>query len=742
VAVTPRRARPWHYLLAVALVAAVYFAQSALRPLIGPDVPVVIMLALAVVAAAWAGGVGPGLLATLLALVAAQRLSLKPDTEVAISASGYALRVVMFGLLGILISALSELRRKAVAHVEASAETVATEVRARRDAEERFRRIVETAMEGVWEVDAEGRTVYANRRLEEMFGYGAGEMMGLRALDLVAPGGEEEALAEWEKRRRGVANAGSDGELEMRRKDGSTFWIQSTATPMHDADRTFVGACAMVTDATSRREAERALHAGEARRITELEVVRVRATLEEAYPRLLETIGKGLHWDTGALWLVDTDANALRCASLWRQESIGPEFASVTSRLTFSPGVGLPGRVWTSGEAAWVSDVSADRNFPRELTAAESGLNTGFAFPVLIGSECIGVADFYCRRRRPVEPDVVEGASAIGSQIGLFVNRKRGEEERGIILQREQLARQEAEAANRAKDEFLATLSHELRTPLNAIVGWAHLLRTGQLDAGAAGRAIAVIDRNARAQSQIIADVLDVSKIVMGKLRLAVGPVAMAPVVDSAIEALRPAADAKGVRIETAFDPNEALVSGDADRLRQVAWNLLSNAVKFTPQGGRVLVQIRRTGSHVELRVEDTGAGVPSEFLPHVFERFRQSDQSTTRRHGGLGLGLALVRHLVELHGGSVSASSAGENKGAAFAVRLPLMMAPAAKLKASSAATATPMAAAVPPAATTTAKSQAAMPATAIPAAAPPAAPAATAVEIGPDDTPLARES
>jgi PAS domain S-box-containing protein len=255
----------------------------------------------------------------------------------------------------------------------------------------------------------------------------------------------------------------------------------------------------------------------------------------------------------------------------------------------------------------------------------------------------------------------------VGSAVDI-TERRRAQDERERLLQ-------EAEAASRAKDQFLATLSHELRTPLNAVVGWAHMLRSGKLDEPATARAIETIDRNARAQSQLISDILDISRIVSGKLRLNVRPVDLTPVVEAALDTVRPSAEAKGIRLQAILDPAAGPVSGDADRLQQVIWNLLANAIKFTPRHGRVQVRLARINSHVEVRVEDTGMGIAPEFMPHVFEVFRQRDGSPSRQHGGLGLGLALVKHLVELHGGSVECASPGEGMGAVFSVKLPLMI-------------------------------------------------------------------
>ncbi|MBV8780962.1 MAG: PAS domain S-box protein [Phycisphaerae bacterium] len=255
-----------------------------------------------------------------------------------------------------------------------------------------------------------------------------------------------------------------------------------------------------------------------------------------------------------------------------------------------------------------------------------------------------------------------------------ITDRRQAEAEREELLARERAARGEAEQANRMKDEFLATLSHELRTPLNAILGWIQILRSGGTEEEIA-EGLAIIERNARAQTQIIDDLLDMSRIISGKIRLDVQKVELAETVEAAIGTVRPAAVAKDIRIQAILDPLPHPVSGDPNRLQQVFWNLLSNAVKFTPKGGRIQVRQQRINSHIEVSVHDSGAGISSEFLPHVFDRFRQADASTARRHGGLGLGLAIVKQLVELHGGFVQAASDGLDKGSTFTVVLPQMV-------------------------------------------------------------------
>jgi signal transduction histidine kinase len=251
--------------------------------------------------------------------------------------------------------------------------------------------------------------------------------------------------------------------------------------------------------------------------------------------------------------------------------------------------------------------------------------------------------------------------------------REWAEQERARLLDLEQVARKQAEEANRTKDEFLATLSHELRTPLNAILGWVQVLRMGKLDPAAAGKALETIERNARSQAQLIADLLDVSRIITGKLRLDFKPVDLRRIIDSALESVRPAADAKGIALDLSISPLASPVLGDSDRLQQVTWNLLSNAIKFTSRGGAVAVRLREAGGNAVIQVSDSGIGIRPDFLPYVFDRFRQAEGSITRTHGGLGLGLSIVRHLIELHGGTAEVESAGEGQGATFIIRLPL---------------------------------------------------------------------
>ena len=291
--------------------------------------------------------------------------------------------------------------------------------------------------------------------------------------------------------------------------------------------------------------------------------------------------------------------------------------------------------------------------------------------PLVLHERAIGA--LVARAAAGISADTAEGLHAVTDLLALSLDRVRAQAERQLLLERERVARADAETANRTKDDFLAMVSHELRTPLNAIAGWTRiLLRTPENLDERTRRGLDTIDRNVRAQTQLIEDLLDVSRIVAGKMRLEVSSVEIPQVVESALDAVRLAADARRVTLRTVMDTTIASVSGDADRLQQVVWNLLTNAIKFSPGGSEVTIAVRQDGEHVTIVVSDEGQGIAADFLPLVFERFRQAEGSISRSGGGLGLGLAITRHLVELHGGTITVASAGPGKGASFTVSLP----------------------------------------------------------------------
>lgn len=377
---------------------------------------------------------------------------------------------------------------------------------------------------------------------------------------------------------------------------------------------------------------------------------------------------------------------ALRKQSEWLQvtlSSIGDAVIStdVEGRLTFMNRVAECLTGWRQAEALGrpLSEVfhafNEQTRQPVENPALRA-LNTG----TIVGLENHTILIARDGTEWPIDENAAPIRNEQGEVVGVVLvfrditERRRLESERERLLASAQAAQREAEQANRLKDEFLATASHELRTPLTAVVGWSRLLRTGKLDAENSARALEAIERNANLQTKLIDDLLDVSRIITGKLTLDRDPTEMAHVISDAVNTVRPAADAKNITIETSFDADAEPVLGDANRLQQVVWNLLSNAVKFTPKNGRIEVALRRVDSHIEISVHDSGEGINQEFLPYVFDRFRQADGKTTRSHSGLGLGLAIVRQLVELHGGTVNAHSDGPGRGAIFTLKLPAL--------------------------------------------------------------------
>ncbi|MGI9167870.1 MAG: PAS domain S-box protein [Pyrinomonadaceae bacterium] len=458
-----------------------------------------------------------------------------------------------------------------------------------------------------------------------------------------------------------------DYEARLRCKDGSIKHVRINSS-VYREDARFVHTRCFTRDITDRRRAERRI----ALQYAVTRILSESINFIESAKQILQVAHENFECEVGAFWHVDQEMRVLRCVDFCHSASIEVDkFEKLTRKTVFAKGIGLPGRIWESGKPAVIRNVVEDANFPRAGVAQRAVIQGAFGYPILLGREVLGVLEFFTCEIRELDNELLEMVAAIGEQMGQVTKRQRAEEERAELLERERAARADAEKANRLKDEFLATVSHEIRTPLNAVIGWSRMLQSGRLDERSATHALEVVERNARAQKQIIEDILDVSRVITGKLQLNLGPVDLVFVVDAALDAVRPALEAKNIKIETIIDAGLRIVAGDADRLQQVVWNLLSNAAKFTPSGGKVEVKVGHNGSFVEIQVSDTGPGIDPAFLPHVFERFRQADGSTTRTHGGLGLGLAIVRHLVELHGGMITAENRQENSGAIFSVKL-----------------------------------------------------------------------
>lgn len=400
--------------------------------------------------------------------------------------------------------------------------------------------------------------------------------------------------------------------------------------------------------------------------------------LESAIPVILAAFCEHMKASVCVLWEMDGSGTHLRSSYIQRNDD-GSDltvFIGETKAARLGLGSGLPGKVWLTDEPIWLPIAGAGKDYPRAKYAGAIGMTSSVAFPVKIGSEFYGVIEFFTKRAIKADQPLLNMLEAIGSEIGQFIQRKRAEFERENLLHREKTLREQAEMASRLKDEFLATVSHELRTPLNSILGWGQIMNSGGLTAAEQSTALETIYRNAKSQAQLIDDLLDTSRLIAGNLMLNLGPTEVVPTIEAAIEVVRPAAEAKRISITTNFTSDVDVITCDSQRLQQMVWNLLTNAVKFTPNDGKIEVGFEHVGDDVRIVVSDTGRGIAPEFLPYVFDRFRQADSSSTRSHEGLGLGLAIVRHLCDMHGGIASVESEGTGKGSKFTLTLPLTLA------------------------------------------------------------------
>ncbi|MCA1577822.1 MAG: PAS domain S-box protein [Acidobacteria bacterium] len=523
----------------------------------------------------------------------------------------------------------------------------------------------ENASFGLLWFSPEGTILRANQAELELTGYTREEFIGRNIVDIHC---DREVIDDILERLR-HGQVVRDYEARLRCKDGSLKIVRIDSSAYFE-DGKFVHSRCFTRDITDRRRTEHRL----ALQYAITRIVSRSMDFVEGTHEILETVCEGLGWQVGVLWAVDHQEEVLRCVDVWHSPILDAgDFQSACLTMMFVEGTGLPGRIWETGKPVWLPNLKEDQNFARGPVAEHAGLRSGFGFPILLGEEVIGVIEFFTQEIRKPDVELLETIGSVGRQIGQFQERKRAEEKLAHLLVRERSARADAEKANRLKDEFLATLSHELRTPLNAVIGWSRMLKSGKLDQDSANHAIDVIERNAWAQKQIIEDILDVSRVITGKLQLHLGPVDLVTVVNAALDAVRPAFDAKEIKVETDFQEGLKVIAGDADRLQQVVWNLLSNASKFTPPNGAVGISVTHDGKYAKIQISDTGPGIAPDFLPHVFERFRQADGSTTRTHGGLGLGLAIVRHLVELHGGVIAVENGTVRSGAVFTVKLPM---------------------------------------------------------------------
>ena len=552
-----------------------------------------------------------------------------------------------------------------------------------RESEEQLRHLANTIPQLAWMAEPDGHVSWFNQGFFAYTGAAREQMSGWGWQSVVEPQALPAVLEGW---RRSIAT-GEPFEMEfpLRGADGVFRWFLTRVNPMRDASGAVVRWFGTNTDVDQVRQIRHALE--EETRILEL-LNRTGTTLAASLDQqsLVQTITDAATQLSGARFgaffynVLDEQGGAYMLYTLSGApreafENFGHPRATALFGPTFR------------GEAIIrCDDVRQDPRYGR--MGPHHGMPTGhppvrsyLAVPVISRSgEVIGglffghpePGRFTARTERLIAGVAAQAAVAIDN-ARLYEAAQKAAEDRKVLLESERHARSAAERASRMKDEFLTTLSHELRTPLSAILGWSHLLRAKPPGPEELSKGLETIERNARAQAQLIDDLLDMSRIASGKLRLDVQPVQPAAFVEEAMHTVRPAAEAKGIRLEKLLDPLAGPIYGDPSRLQQVIWNLLNNAIKFTPRAGKVQVVVERVGSHVEISVADTGAGIDPAFLEHVFERFRQADASTTRQYGGLGLGLAIVKHLVELHGGTVRADSPGTAQGSTFTVVLPL---------------------------------------------------------------------
>ena len=487
-------------------------------------------------------------------------------------------------------------------------------------------RLLDASVDGIFAFDRELRLIAWNHAMQRISGLSREEVLAKSVLEVfpfLHEGHEGSVL--------GVLSGRESVCQDHPYRPAGTGTFECRYTPLVDEQNNVAGGIAIVTDITARKQAEEAV--------------------QSAYRQL------AFHVESSPLAVVEWDSDFR--VSRWSQSAerlFGWKAAEVIGKhvnewqFVFADDVDAVALVTNrQREGVEVQGVLRNRNYTRDGSV------------------------LFCEWYNSVLRDDRGKLVSVLSLVLDVTAREKAEQERAALLVRERDARQHAEEADRLKDEFLATLSHELRTPLTSILGWASMIRNGEVEGSNATRALETIERNARSQARLIDDLLDVSRIITGNLRLDLNPLNLTPIVEAAVDALRPTADAKGIEVRTQFESAECLVKGDPNRLRQVIWNLLSNAIKFTSRGEKVTIELRCVESNARLTVSDTGEGIPESFLPYVFDRFRQAEASLSRRQGGLGLGLAVVRHLVELHGGRIRAESEGPDQGSTFTVDLPL---------------------------------------------------------------------
>src|SRR6266536_2292836 len=538
-----------------------------------------------------------------------------------------------------------------------------------------YRNLVENANDILFTLDLEGNMTSINKAAEWITGYSQTELLGMNMAEFLTP--ESVTNARQMMARKLAGEERTHYEVDVRTKDGRPLTLEINSR-LALKDGFAVGVQGVARDISARRRTEEALREADRRALSAYE------RLLERISRLAQALGTARELVTIFRALRDFTLVSVPCDGLFISlydpirevriacYALGDNQEIDTSGLPPMPVTsrGPNSRAVTTGQVIITDDyMRVTQGHPSMILGPDNGLRpqASLALPMAVMGRIIGTIEVQSYQKGAFRDEHVTAMRMAANLTAVAIENVR-------LLERESQARAAAEDSNRLKDEFLATVSHELRTPLTAILGWSRMLASGSLEDSMADRAIETIVRNAKAQSQIIDDILDVSRVITGKLYLELHPIELAPVIEAAINVVRPTAEAKGIDIEIHFEPRPAVIMGDSNRLQQVIWNLVSNAIKFTPRGGRVKLTMLEIGSRVEIKVSDSGQGISRDFLPFVVDRFRQADSTSTRQHGGLGLGLSIARHLVAIHEGAIKAESAGEGKGASFSFSVPLI--------------------------------------------------------------------
>jgi len=542
-----------------------------------------------------------------------------------------------------------------------------------RESEERYRELVENANDIVFTLDLAGNMTSVNKAVESVTGYSRDELVGMNLTDFLTP--ESLASSQQMTQLKLAGEERTNYEVEVKTKDGHLLTLEISSRLLLRKGEP-AGVQGVARDITTRRRSEEALRQADQRALSEYERLLVRiSSLAQALgtARELVTIFRALQQFTvvsipcdGLFISLYDPVRDLRSACYGWGDGLELDISELPPMPVNASGPNS--RAVRTGQVIVTNDyMNSARGHPIVIVGPENGLRpqSSMAIPMAVMGHIVGTIEVQSYQKSSFREEHETAMRMAANLTAVAIQNVR-------LLERESTARTEAEESNRLKDEFLATVSHELRTPLTAILGWSRMLEAGSISDPMAARAIETIRRNATTQSKIIDDILDVSRIITGKLHLDLHPIDLTPVLEAAVNVVRQTAEAKGIRIETKFESQPTVITGDANRLQQIVWNLLSNAIKFTPSGGSVFLSVHEIGTQIEIRVADTGQGINRDFLPFVFDRFRQADSTSTRQHGGLGLGMAIARHLVEIHGGTIMAESPGAGKGATFSVSLP----------------------------------------------------------------------